>query len=1258
MAQAFRTQNLRLLGNLYDKDNSLGAKGYSLFSTGNGTAWQADQNDVSGIMAGGVLSIGTGNNKINISAGYGQVYERALVSGEVVTTLTNVSWNAFSDLSLTHLATSPYSYIYIDKNGSVQQSSTTFTDSIFKNNIVIGIVVHLNNTTIDTVINSQNAGYGDSHRLYELFSTFGPIKRSGLEISANGANLKVNRASGSALLIGCNYTSDQFEPDTKTISAYSDVKFARIRQNGSGGFTFDNNSGSLYTVIDPNNYDDGDGTLASVTSTYWTVQRLYLFPSQTDRVLVYYGVAQYASLNDAINAIPTESFIESSFSARDSVFLGYLIVKQGATALNDSNSAKFLQSGLSRSLSLASSGSSGGGGNVSSLDDLSDVEIDTPTDAQFLTYVNSTGLWQNNSLTATAPISFTGVGTSLNISLNDSGVTSGKLAANSVITAKILNNNVTLEKLAQVTGPTVLGKLSGGAGNVAELTGANIATIIDTNTVQNSAFTSNLLGGIAGVIPYQSGADTTSFTSAGTAGQILLSDAGNAPKWSAGIKLTNNGLDISDANGNELIKFPSAVTNAVNEITISNAATTTSPSISATGGDTDVNLRLLSKGAGKVLINDKIISLANSFITSGNFSLTLTTTGATNVTLPTTGTLAATSDIKDATLTIAATAPISLSADPIFTANASANKTITISVDAATSSAAGVVSTSSQSFAGNKTFTGGVTIEGSLTVNGTTTTINSNTLSVDDKNIELGSVVATTGLSTTSPLVANSGTVNVASTNGLIIGQTITQTGGTGSFGASPVISQINSETQFTVTPVHTVSGTATFNVGGASDDTANGGGITLKSVANKTLNWVKTTTAWTSSENFDLASGKVYKINAATVLSDTTLGSTVINSSLTSVGTLASLTVSGLTDTNTLKISNAPALGTGATLFFVSDSGDVKTRTAAQVRADIGAGTGNGTVTSVTGTAPINVATGTTTPAISLNDAGVTVGKLADDAVETAKIKNSNVTYAKIQNVATSRVLGRIASGAGVVEELTGANIATIIDANTVQNSGYASNLSGGIAGSIPYQSDVSTTLFVAGNSGQVLLSGGSSAPTWANQNTLSVNLSANVTITTDDSTNSSYYLYFGSASSGSAGLKASTKIRYNPNTGAFSATTKSFRIPHPTKSNHDLVYGSLESPYHGIRLTGKSFVDKNNCVIILPDYIFKLIDENTVNIQLTSIGCSKALYVKEIKISENKFVVAYDKKWYEKNKNIEFFWDFTAERKDVSKLIVEEKL
>lgn len=56
---------------------------------------------------------------------------------------------------------------------------------------------------------------------------------------------------------------------------------------------------------------------------------------------------------------------------------------------------------------------------------------------------------------------------------------------------------------------------------------------------------------------------------------------------------------ILDSSANEYIKFTKATT-AVNEITIANAATTASPVISATGGDTNINVSLAAKGTGVV----------------------------------------------------------------------------------------------------------------------------------------------------------------------------------------------------------------------------------------------------------------------------------------------------------------------------------------------------------------------------------------------------------------------------------------------------------------------------------------------------------------------------------------------------------------------------------------------------------------------------------------------------------------------------------
>ena len=116
---------------------------------------------------------------------------------------------------------------------------------------------------------------------------------------------------------------------------------------------------------------------------------------------------------------------------------------------------------------------------------------------------------------------------------------------------------------------------------------------------------------------------------------------------------------------------------------------------------------------------------------------------------------------------------------------------------------------------------GNAVVEGNLTVNGTTTTVNSTTMTVDDKNIELGST-------------------------------------------ASP------------------------------SDAGANGGGITLKGDTDKTIAWDSTTGAWDLSEDVNVVSGKKFTIADTSVLTATTLGSGVVNSSLTSVGTLGSLGVTG----------------------------------------------------------------------------------------------------------------------------------------------------------------------------------------------------------------------------------------------------------------------------------------------------------------------------------------------------------------------------
>lgn len=79
---------------------------------------------------------------------------------------------------------------------------------------------------------------------------------------------------------------------------------------------------------------------------------------------------------------------------------------------------------------------------------------------------------------------------------------------------------------------------------------------------------------------------------------------------------------------------------------------------------------------------------------------------------------------------------------------------------------------------------------------------------------------------------------------------------------------------------------------GSETDLLADGGGITLKGDTDHTINWSRTNTAWESSESFSLASGKEFRIAQNNIINTTTIGPSVINSSLTNVGVLTELQV------------------------------------------------------------------------------------------------------------------------------------------------------------------------------------------------------------------------------------------------------------------------------------------------------------------------------------------------------------------------------
>lgn len=109
----------------------------------------------------------------------------------------------------------------------------------------------------------------------------------------------------------------------------------------------------------------------------------------------------------------------------------------------------------------------------------------------------------------------------------------------------------------------------------------------------------------------------------------------------------------------------------------------------------------------------------------------------------------------------------------------------------------------------------------------------------------------------------------------------------------------------------------------------------------------------------------------------------------------------------------------------------------------------------------------------------------------------------------------------------------------------------------------------------------------------------------------------------------------------GNFSAISKSFDIPHPTKENMRLRYASLEGNEHGVYVRGTT----KEKFIELPEYWTELVDESTITVSLTSVGKFQKVYVE--KIEGNKIYIGGRVK--------EISYTVFGERKDINKLIVE---
>jgi hypothetical protein len=345
-----------------------------------------------GILYGGVLTYSSSN--FYLSSGSGIIVNHNATTGsEISPTITYVNWAA-STHSISN-PTSQNTYIFIDADGDLQQQTSFFTPEQYHDVLPIGRISHYGATgsLVTGVGNNMITSYDVPQQLGEFTRAFGPLKTTGFTITPQVGNLSLNIGSGTAFNLGGYYQNSPDLPSTYNSNTYVTSSIIRLYRSGSG-FLFDNNGGSYYTSVNPLVYDDGTGTLATVGNGNWSIQRVFVNPV-TGRSHVYYGQSIYTTYLNAVQSVATDDFVESEVTKNAYVFAGYLVMQGGAanTDLSVGGSTNaIIQAGLFRN---SVGGSGGAGAAVSNINDLSDVNISTPSNGQALIY--SSGNWVNGT---------------------------------------------------------------------------------------------------------------------------------------------------------------------------------------------------------------------------------------------------------------------------------------------------------------------------------------------------------------------------------------------------------------------------------------------------------------------------------------------------------------------------------------------------------------------------------------------------------------------------------------------------------------------------------------------------------------------------------------------------------------------------------------------------------------------------------------------------------------------------------------------
>lgn len=317
-----------------------------------------------GLVNGGKLTVnGLDNSKFDIEEGHGLIMDMWTDINNPVE--YRVTWLAQTSITITNIATTTVTHVYIDKNQNIVQLNTSPNSETKRDFIYLGQIGHTNFTNIGAIINRPDHLIGIDQQLRDLEEAIGIISNGNI-IYSNGANLQINKSPGTLFLNGLNFDVNKKQPSIKEFPEQLVLSFRYRTQTGLG---------STVSLIDPTVYDNG-GVITSIIGNKYTNQYVYL--TAGGNIVIQYGQFLYNSLNEALSKRDAENFATFINLIDNAYLLATISIGRNTTSLEDSSNCVITN--FTR-----------GGGSTGTMG-ISEAPIDGST------YGRKDGLWENLNL--------------------------------------------------------------------------------------------------------------------------------------------------------------------------------------------------------------------------------------------------------------------------------------------------------------------------------------------------------------------------------------------------------------------------------------------------------------------------------------------------------------------------------------------------------------------------------------------------------------------------------------------------------------------------------------------------------------------------------------------------------------------------------------------------------------------------------------------------------------------------------------------